>query len=265
MLSIFLLFVFSSPYSQSTELLKTQVIPPKQTCTGFDLFQAVELQDMNCFKQALKQMNVNEADLNGNTPLHRAILLKNASAIPLLLKYGANLSARNHALQTPRELCEAKGYRALAEYFSGIELETDRLRNAIEFNNREAVSASLKRGASLGTTDTRADTPLHQAIQSNLSEVAKLLIRQGAPVDARNYLGETPLHAAALRGFTEAMKALLLEGADVNALNWRRETPLDLVEARGDSLGRNLLRKHRAKRGVSQSVPLDFIGSAESP
>lgn len=234
--------------------------PRSAPCPKLDLFAALKQNNISCFQEALHQMDINETNQEGDSPLHVAIRLRNKYAIPFLLKNGADLSQTNNRQQTPRELAELYGFRRLNDHLSQIEMETERLLLAIDRGDLVAANASLLRGASIGTRNSRRDTPLHKAAQSDLSEMAQLLIRYGAQINARNYLGETPLHSAALRDFAATMKVLLESGANASALNFRRETPLDLAMVRQNPEVIALFKKHPSKRGSAANVDFSVSG-----
>lgn len=234
---------------------------PKKSCNQTDLFEAINIPGASCVAQAIKSMDINEVDSNGNTPLHHAIYKKNGGAILFLIKSGSDLNQKNFQQFTPRELAENLGYRKVSEYLSKVELETERLEQAVDFNDLAAAKHSLAKGASIGSRNLRKDTLLHRAAQSGLVEMGLLLLNSGADLEAKNYLGETPLHAAALRGFKGFMNALLQAGANPNVLNFRRETPLDLAVARSGPGTLALLKKYSAHGGSRADVSLEVSGS----
>jgi ankyrin repeat protein len=265
-----LLFLILFSAAQAGELDEKPVLnkraAKKETpCPILDIHAALKRSDEKaCLKLALERMDVNEVDRNGDTPLHAAIRLRRVQAFFQLVRAGADLNARNDQQQTPRELAESLGYRRAADLLAHGEFETERLLRAIEFNDLLAAHNALLRGASMGTTDLRRDTPLHRAAQSGFTEIGLLLLKRGARVNARNYLGETPLHAAALREHTEFMAMLLSNSANANAIDQRRQTPLDLVEGRGTPATFTLLKKYGAKNGSAAHSSLDTsIGDGE--
>lgn len=230
-------------------------------CPRLDLHAAVRSGRPSCLGPALRHMDVNDRDEDGNSPLHNAI---HAGSLPMaraLVRSGADIRMYDFQGNNALRLAEQLGHARLARYFTVVERETQRLYDAVEANDVVAASSSLQRGASLGMRDIRADTLLHRAAQSNLPEMGTLLIHHGAKLEARNYLGETPLHAAALRDHYEFMRVLVEAGANVNALDERRRTPLDLGALREDPRVMRLLQHARAKRGSPASVEHDFTES----
>lgn len=227
-------------------------------CTRLDLHAAVQIRKNDCLQIALRNMDVNDRDMDGDTPLHNAIHVWNPAAIRLLLSNGADPHLPDFEGRNAIDLAWALGHHRLYYFLMALERENERLLEAVENDDTVAVNASLQRGATLGMRDIRLDTPLHRAAASGLTDVAKLLVRHGANLEARNYLGETPLHVAALRGFKDTMKMLIDAGANVNALDERRNTPLTIAEREGDPAILALLNKKHARRGSPASVTFDF-------
>ncbi|MGZ3654260.1 MAG: ankyrin repeat domain-containing protein [Bdellovibrionota bacterium] len=227
-------------------------------CTKFDLHAAVQFVKTDCLSIALRNMDVNDRDVDGDTPLHNAIHFWNPAAIRMLLRNGADIHLRDFQGRNAIDLAWALGHHRLYDFLQALEREDQRLLEAIDNNDAVAVNNSLNRGATLGMRDLRLDTPLHRAAQSGLTEVGKLLVQHGANLEARNYLGETALHVAALRDFKDFMKMLVEAGANVNALDERRRTPLDLAELHSDPKILTMLQKKKARRGSPASVEFDF-------
>jgi ankyrin repeat protein len=205
-------------------------------------------------------MDVNDRDVDGDTPLHNAIHVWNPAAIRFLLRNGADLHLKDFAGRDAIRLADELGHARLRDFLRAVEREDERLLEAVERDDVVGVSNSLLRGATLGLRDVRLDTPLHRAAQSNLVAVGRLLVHHGASLEARNYLGETPLLSATLRGHKEFMKMLIDAGADVNALDERRNTPLDVAERQGDPGILAMLQKKHARRGSPASVEFDLTG-----
>lgn len=258
LLSLFFLFEIAL---SATTTMERKALPLSPPCPKLDLHAAVKSRQAKCIAPALKHMDVNDRDVDGNAPLHNAIRLQNFAAIKMLVKHGADIRFRDFGGHNAKELAAELGLRRLEDYFAALERETERLQAAVESNDLVAASSSLMRGASLGMRDTRADTILHRAAQSNFPEMGRLLIHHGARLEARNYLGETPLHCAALREHFEFMKMLIAAGANVNAIDERRRTPLDLAGAREDPKILELWKQSRARSGSPAAVEFDWTES----
>jgi ankyrin repeat protein len=175
-----------------------------------------------------------------------------------LILNGADIHELDFEGRNAVQLANILGKQRLYDFLAGIERETERLLEFIDNDDVVGVSNSLHRGASLGMTDTRLDTPLHRAAESGVSDVGLLLVHHGANIEARNYLGETALMTATLREQPEFAKMLIESGANVNALDERRRTPLDIAESKDNQSMMALLAKKKSRHGAAASVEFDF-------
>lgn len=260
----FLMLFSLTPFAHAKSELK--ISPPKSNnqknkkCSGYDLFQAIELNELNCLKSSLKNMDIDERNEEGETPLQVAVRKRAYPLIVELIKDGADLNKMNYRSQTARNLADELGEKEISNLLEKVEIETDRLLAAIDSNDLNSVKASLHRGASIGTRDVRLDSPLHRAAQSNFTEIASILIANGASVHAKNYLGETPLHSAAMRGFLPMMKILIEHGANINAVDERRQTPMDLAQTSDSNELWRFLKSRSAHGGTAAHVSLEVSG-----
>jgi ankyrin repeat protein len=267
-LSIFLT-AFSFAYAEDTPSIEHKTLrlpPPAKTkpcpaAATLNLHSALKTKRAACMGAALRHMDINDRDAEGNTALHKAVAMNNLPVIKFLVKNGADIHFKDFLGYDARQIADNAGNRRLTDYFLELERETERLHEAVEANNIVAASSSLLRGASLGMRDLRLDTVLHRAAQSNFPDLGRLLIHHGARLEARNYLGETPLITAAMRDHYEFMKMLLEAGANVNAIDERRRTALDLVRGRADPRLMKLMAKSRARAGSPASVEFDWTES----
>jgi ankyrin repeat protein len=218
----------------------------------------VQFAGNSCLQQAIRHMDVNDRDVDGDTPLHNAIHFRNAAAIKFLIRNGADIHLKDFEGRNAIDLANVLGYRRLYEFLCALERETERLGEAVDSNDTVGVSNSLLRGASLGMRDLRLDTPLHRAAESGVTDVGRLLVHHGAALEARNYLGETPLLVAMLREQPEFARMLIEAGANVNALDERRRTPLDIAESKGNDLLVAMLQRKKARHGAAESAAFDL-------
>jgi ankyrin repeat protein len=240
---------------------RMQAIPaPRGPCSGYDLFEAISARDPKCLEKSLPHMSINEVDRDGDTPLHAAIRLRSARAVSFFLKKGANLRKENFEHLTPRGLAEEYGFRRLAEHLAKIEFETDRLDTAVEDGDLEAVKSSLRRGASIGSRNVRADNPLHRAAMGGFADVGRALIAAGVDINAKNFVHETPLVTAILRGHEDFAEMLLNAGANPNVVDTRNETALDLADVRGLDKIVKLLTAKGAKHGSPANAEFGWVG-----
>jgi ankyrin repeat protein len=158
----------------------------------------------------------------GRTMLHEAVRDGDEAAVRVLLRYAADVSAKDHEGTTP--LMQA----------------------ATEYGGEELILLLLQHGADVSATNQDGDTPLMGAVRRGFDATADLLITHGANVSARNHEGTTPLMKAAKQGGEESILLLLQHGADVSATDQNGDTPLMGAVRRGLDATADLLITHGA-------------------
>ncbi len=187
-----------------------------------------------------KKSAVNDADENGYTPLHAAVLHGRTACLPMLLAAGAAPDVVSRDSTTPLMLATLAG-------------------------DTVAMQILLKAGASPDVANGRGDTPLICAVKAHRAECVRILLERGAMVNAWNVRHETALfHAtknpeimrmlldsgAAVNGDVmiecasqgdseqalECMRMLIAAGGDVNEENNPGGTPILWTESRGNGL-----------------------------
>ncbi len=181
----------------------------------------------------------------GETPLHVAVRNKGSDAVVLLLQYGADPNAPEHATQIEDVLV--------------MRTESGRVpvfRLAVESNALDIAHMLLAAGARpdpvrlvdrAGAEVALGHLAIHSVCVSGKSRLMQAMIARGTNLHARNNDGLTPLHLAALNGHAKLVRLLLWAGADRNARSFTREqapagrridetfadmTPLDMAEYR---------------------------------
>jgi ankyrin repeat protein len=142
-----------------------------------------------------------QADVDGNTPLHGAALTREATIAAMLVDAGADPNAVNRDGLTPLGVAAGAGNEVLVRFL---------LEHGARPDAARAQPALI--AACSGTDDTPA--------------LVKLLLKHKAPLDARDRLGRGALHAAALHGHAAMAEALLAAGAAVDARDANGVTPL---------------------------------------
>lgn len=138
------------------------------------------------------------------SPLHQAILRKQAAIITLLLNQGADVQAPDTSGRTPLHL-------------------------AVERGDAATVKELLRRKADPTKRDRIGWTPLHHAAAKNRLEIATLLLDSGMDPNIRSELGGTALHEAAAGGSVDMVKLLLARGVDPSIRSKPGVTALDLA------------------------------------
>ncbi len=162
--------------------------------------------------------NVNQADKNGNAPLHFASSWRNANTTKLLIKAGADVNQVGEYGDAP-------------------------LRVASMWGCLDNAKLLINAGANVNQVGNHEGTPLHNVSfgvryfneppydytdSRDYTNIAKLLINSGADVNQADEYGNTPLHTASHNGYG-VMQSLINAGADVNRANKRKQNPLDTV------------------------------------
>lgn len=168
--------------------------------------------------------DLNQADSNGNTPLHIAAYKGDINIIYLLIENGADLTTRNNNNETPLHA---------AIYYSGT-------------TNTEAVNLLLHLGADYNATGKQGKAPLEYAIEENSWEIVDYLLQHGAePTDeileyAKSKInqGKTAQRIVlSIEDYKERRAKAILQGADLDRLSFEPPPPpsLQFIPAREDS------------------------------
>lgn len=194
------------------------------------------------------QANVNAADENSKTLLHRAIERKDKASIDFLLDNGASVHiATTRERQSPLHMiC---GQRSADESVVSKLLESGADPNLQDIDGNSCLHIVIKsyntkvfmilldyRNISLDVRNVEGFTPLSLALSQLKSNpiFAEKLVEMGASVDASDPTsGNSLLHLASIENNEEAGIFLIKHGAKVNCTNKKSETPLHLAAQRG--------------------------------
>ena len=239
------------------------------SAAGSELADAVMRGNKAAVRSLLqRKVDVNAPQVDGTTALHWAVRADDLETIDLLVRAGANVSARNRAGVMPLELAALNGNAAVIERLIKAGADVNRPLNssgdtALMMASRSgkagAVKALLDRGAQINAKETWADTTaLMWAVSEGNHDVVKLLIERGADVNARTkfvpsatgrgFEGATPVAAkadqapeqnasgllsplmfAAREGDLESARMLVAAGAQVNAVGGDGKDALGLA------------------------------------
>lgn len=117
------------------------------------------------------------------TPLHIAAF-NSHKMVELLIRYGADVNARNFREQTPLHI-------------------------AAFFKHELVATPIVAQMADVNAKDRDGNTPLHVAALHQSKAVVELLIASGADINAKNKLGETPLDIASRHKVKEVAELLI--------------------------------------------------------
>ncbi len=198
---------------------------------------------------------INDKDIEGNTPLHFAVIYKRYFMIDHLIANGANIHQKNNNGVSPLELI-AEVNTELAE--SVIEsaqeyqraLEGDRLVannellsgdpqeglftlctkkfEQLYLDESVLVEQLISRGANVNAIKTRGlETPLYVAAENNRHTIVALLLQHGADQMIKNVIGNIPFTCAVNYKSNECLELLLRNNsAVVNVAELFGDTPL---------------------------------------
>lgn len=140
-------------------------------------------------------------DNDGNTLLHYAASSGQTEIVELLLRYRANINARNNNGDTP-------------------------LHKAVYEQRENIVRILLERGARI-VVNKNKKTPLHMAATGRNVDIVELLLMHGANPNIQDSHGNTPLlNATGMHGREKIIKLMLEYGAMVNIPNKDENTPI---------------------------------------
>ncbi|XP_051900898.1 nuclear factor NF-kappa-B p105 subunit-like [Pristis pectinata] len=173
------------------------------------------------------------------TPLHLAVITRQAEVVELLLQAGADPSLldchSNSVLHLAAEQGDVKMLNVLLGERNKVVMDLLPLPNnagfsaihlAVLANSLSSLRQLLAAGADVNTPEQRSGrTALHLAVeQENISLAGSLLLEASTEVDAVTFDGSTALHIAAGRGSTKLCALLMAAGADPQIEN---HEPLD--------------------------------------
>lgn len=205
-------------------------------------------------------LNINEQDVYGWTPLHHAAVQENRRCATLLVRQGADLlrtnlegyTALHYSVQflgpiiTHHILENAKMYRQT--------LQTDSL------DELGDASDAGKVGALLTVQGNDGMTVLHKAAEQGnvkvIFDLCRLAARQTSVQDlleSENVMGYMPVHIAALCGQVQALEQLVSRGADIHRQLKHGWTILHLAMAHDGSKD----RKGMVKKLIELSVDVE--------
>ena len=193
--------------------------------------------------------NVNIADIDGNTPLMKAVEGAPLNRVEAILDRGADVKARNKEGKTAVHFAAAHIGWMWKEPDQAVERETQ----------LKIIPLLESKGADLKTVTNDGRSALHFAAEKGYPGMLRLLIEKGGDVRAADYRGDMPLHYA-IRSHVEGKmeKLKLLIHAGVNAPNKNGDTPLLLTAAAMDRAACSLL--------VGSGASVDIVNSkGETP
>ena len=186
-------------------------------------------------------VDVNDANLNGESILHYAVLDGEVELVRKVLHLGGDTSISSRRGGTALHLAAHKGNVEVVKLLLDVGAQVDA---GYQFSGpgyeppdyREYGAADVPWSRSgWGYRDSRPPRwckiepgwmPLHCAVCSGHDEIAGMLIAHGADIGATGQQGETPLHVAASAAQETSIALLVEKGADIKAKTVVGETAL---------------------------------------
>ena len=206
-----------------------------------------------------KHASVAAQDLQGETPLHHAIIMASPSMVEYLIARGADVNERDRdgwtPIMTAAYLDSAEDVKILASHGADPNARSAQnftpLSIASQYGKNEAAVALIEVGADPSQTVGEGGyTPLMLATANHAEPLVNALIKKGADVNAKNSGGVTALMIAAANSRADMVELLMHAGANVQVKNDRGDTALSIARAKGDEKVIKLLDEPAAHPGA---------------
>ncbi len=190
-----------------------------------------------------KHADVNAQDLQGETPLHHAIIMSEPAMVEFLIAHGADVNERDRdgwtPIMTAAYLDNPEDVHILARHGSDPNAVSNQgltaLGVATQYGKNDAALALLEVGADPSKAIGEGGyTPLMLATANHAEPLVQALLKRGVDVNARNSGGVTALMIAAANGRADMVEVLVQAGADAQAKNERGDTALSIAQEKGD-------------------------------
>ncbi len=191
-------------------------------------------------------------NMQGNTPFHEAVTLRNSENSRTLMAAGSSLFITNNSGESPLLLSFKNGPEYVREVLTPQYINlTDAMNNtplfwAVNWSTPEMVQLLITLGAQVNIRNMNGSTPLHEVVRSGSMESAEILIENGADMTAVDATGNTALHEVVFWDAMDVGNLLLVKGADIDAKNNAGRTAL--LEA--VNLGRESVVNFFLQRGA---------------
>lgn len=204
-------------------------------------------------------LNVNSLDHVQRSPLHHTILgLKRSKKnVEILLKYGANINAKNWRGEVPIMLSVKYGAKEITKLLIENNAEFDKEELLLQFARANKFDKELAlylfgHKVEINYQDSNGRTALIHAVKRgsrDIIKILKLLFEQNPDVNICDNNGQSAIfYSVGFPPRKEALKFLIIHGADLNIKDKWNKTPLSYAKANCDSSIVNILLNNGANR-----------------
>jgi len=206
-----------------------------------------------------KHADVNSMDLQGETPLHHAVVQRSPAMVQFLIAHGADVNERDRDGWTPimtAAYCDdSEDVKVLASHGADPNAVSNQKLTALgvaaQYGKYKAALTLIEVGADPGRpVGDGGYTPLMLASANDAQPLARALLAKGADVNAKNSGGVTALMMAAANGRAEMIELLMRAGANVQARTERGDTALSIARDKGNEKVIKLLGEAPAHPGA---------------
>ncbi|MBI3563398.1 MAG: SEL1-like repeat protein [Gammaproteobacteria bacterium] len=188
-------------------------------------------------------VNPNQADANGDTPLHVAALYEKQGRVPVLFEVGADPNRYNKQDQLAFEklMPDDNGIPWVLEFIQhGQDMNAIVSQGQTVFTSFATYASteqlqwffSKPREFDLNMPDANGYTTLAHLLLYGKLQAARMVYQHGALIDRGELQGRTPLHYAASQGRMELLPVILDEmHANPNAVNYDGYNAIDFAHA----------------------------------
>lgn len=166
-----------------------------------NFLEAIHQGDLTAVRQQLaeKPALLNQADVQGNSPLHYAVARQDLVLIEFLIHQSADVTAKNHQEETVGEWYEE--FYASRHKLEKL-IDSKKLRQVIEKNGVQVIADYLRLGGSRSLRFSRGSTLLHLAVELQKPAIVQVILEGSSQKNINRLLnlkdsrGRTPLDLA---------------------------------------------------------------------
>ena len=151
-------------------------------------------------------VNINNADIDGNTPLHTGVIMDSLPVVKLLIENGAHGSIKNKGGFTPlllafhRHRPKYKIIETLLQKGANPNVSADAAMGPIQISafrgDLNGLDLLLKHRANINYIDSTGDTALHRAVEKGNRKIVEYILKNGADIMVRDGGGMLPIERA---------------------------------------------------------------------